>query len=269
MFDLQGNIKSGIITLFSRTDARVGFGWKTAAERLNCCITQYRANPPKGQNIRRDYLFIIRCFFKDFSLATTEEVNLNLSQEENKLLADWEKKIPANAWLICPGSHWNNKKLSHESLISFLELLYKSYSPSFIFLSGTEQEYKEVQALSVHYPSALLIDRVSMPLVQHIMSKMQLIISMDSFPLHLAGTTQVPTFSIFGPSTGFKYRPLGEKHFSYQGECPYGKTFEKRCPILRSCPTGACMHKMDIPALHSAFRLWWESIQNFNVKCQK
>jgi heptosyltransferase-1 len=64
---------------------------------------------------------------------------------------------------------------------------------------------------------------------------------MDSATLHLCGTTSTPSFSLFGPSSASIYKPLGEHHVAFQGSCPYGRTFVKRCPILRTCKTGACM----------------------------
>ena len=64
---------------------------------------------------------------------------------------------------------------------------------------------------------------------------------MDSLPLHLAGTSGTATFSVFGASSAQKYKPLGIAHQAVQGVCPYGKVFERRCPVLRTCPTGLCI----------------------------
>ena len=71
------------------------------------------------------------------------------------------------------------------------------------------------------------------------MAEMDLVLAVDSLTLHLAGTTSTKTFSVFGPSAA-EYQPEGERHQTYQGKCPYGRLFEKRCPVLRTCSTGAC-----------------------------
>jgi heptosyltransferase-1 len=93
------------------------------------------------------------------------------------------------------------------------------------------------------------------------MSKMDLVVSVDSLALHLAGTTQTPTYSIFGSSLAKKYQPLGLIHESFQGACPYGKKFEKRCSILRTCSTGSCIKDLTFKELTYHFSNWWEKIQ--------
>ncbi|MBS0654696.1 MAG: glycosyltransferase family 9 protein [Verrucomicrobia bacterium] len=260
VFDLQSNSKSAIVTFLSRAKAKVGFGWKTASERINCCITKFRANPPKGQNIRRDYLFIVQQFFKDSTVVPIEAVSLRLTQAEEKSLQEWKAKIPADAWMICPGSYWENKKISKETLEAFLRASVDRYHPFFVFLAGSEAEKSEVELLASQFEQSLILDRPELPLLQHLMKEMKLVIAMDSFPLHLAGTCAVPTFSIFGPTVGFKFRPLGKRNFTVQGSCPYGEQFEKRCSKMKTCKTGACMRQLDPEPLFTKFSHWWGNL---------
>lgn len=259
VFDLQGNCKSAVVTFLARAKDKVGFGWKTAPERVNCSVTTHRSNPPKGQNIRRDYLFIVQNYFKDPAIVPIEEVSLLLSEMQQRVLNEWKNKLPKESWMICPGSFWENKKMSHGALEAFLKSSYGTFQPFFVFLSGSEDEKKEAERLSFLFGlSATVLDRPDLPLLQHLMKEMKLIIAMDSLPLHLAGTCGTATFSVFGPSVGFKYRPLGSQHFTVQGSCPYEQKFEKRCQLLRSCETGACMKDLDATQLFSAFSRWWE-----------
>ncbi|SCA63497.1 hypothetical protein SCG7086_AS_00250 [Chlamydiales bacterium SCGC AG-110-P3] len=104
-----------------------------------------------------------------------------------------------------------------------------------------------------------ILPRLSLPVLQAVMNRVRLVIAMDSLPLHLAGTTSTPTFSVFGASSMQKYKPLGGIHHGLQGECPYNVSFEKRCARLRSCKTGACIRSltgkqvMDALTRHSVF----------------
>jgi heptosyltransferase-1 len=75
----------------------------------------------------------------------------------------------------------------------------------------------------------------------------------------LAGSTSTPTYSIFGASSAQKYKPIGTCHKAFQGECPYGKTFEKRCDILRTCKTGACIKQLQGEQLFNHFFDWWSA----------
>ena len=73
------------------------------------------------------------------------------------------------------------------------------------------------------------------------MDRMDLVLCVDSGPLYLAATTTTKTFSIFGPSSAHIYKPSGSNHNAFQNGCPHNILFVKRCPILRTCKTGACM----------------------------
>ena len=263
VFDLQGNVKSAFVMLFCKTSKKVGFGWKTAPERISCAVTNIRANPPKGQNIRRDYLFVTQSYFKDFSVSFSEEVSLKLDAHEEKIVKEWQQLLPKNSWMVCPGSSWINKQMTEKSFLQFLENVHAQYKPFFVFVAGSEKEQKFAEILSLKFPnSSLIASQLSLPVLQHIMDAMQLVLAVDALPLHLAGTTQTPTFSFFGPSVSFKYRPLGDRHFSYQGECPYNETFEKRCKYLRSCKSGACLRDLSSGALFSSFSNWWQKFHS-------
>lgn len=247
LFDLQANSKSGLISFFARAGKKVGFGFKTAAEWINPCFMNERIDVPKGCTIRDDYLYIVKSFFKKEGLIQ-ERVQLRLTDYEKSRL----EQFPQNSWLVCPGSNWPNKKLSDGTLKRFLQALSDRYSPSFVFLCGTADEKREAEQLAALFQGTIL-EKPPLALLQHCMAKSQVVISMDSMPLHLACTTDTPTFSVFGPSSRQKYGPLASHHVAIQGSCPYNQKFEKRCKKLRTCPTGACIGDIDVDELLEQF----------------
>ncbi len=257
VFDLQGNLKSGLIDFFTRTHTRVGFGWKTAPERINCTFTSHRSNPPRGQNIRRDYLFVVQNYFKDFFQTPYEVIDFSLTEKEQATVSSIEQHLGPCAWMICPGSAWKNKILPEEKLQQFLLSSQEAFCPKFIFIWGTPQEKEAAERLAKAVPGSIVSPALTLPELQQLMKKVELIVSMDSFPLHLAGTTNTATFSFFGPTVSYKYRPIGENHFSFQGSCPYGFTFDKRCRLLRSCAKAPCLTSQESAHLFQPFQDWW------------
>lgn len=245
VLDLQGNIKSGFFTWLSRGKDKIGFAYPAVPEWPNLFFTKKRFLPPKGQNIRDDYLSIVQQYFNDAETYEDKGVSLEISEDQIQIVGE----ILQNAQLqqgkkvlVCPGSAWENKQLPSETLV---EVLKKMPESSFLFLWGTQKEKDAADKLQREFPSnSLVLDRMELPTLQNLMASVDLIVSMDSLPLHLAATTSTPTLSFFGPSNADKYRPKGEQHRAIQGSCPYGKTFEKRCPILRTCATGACIRSI-------------------------
>lgn len=225
VFDLQGNTKSGLILSVVKAKKKIGFGKKSVAEWPNLLFTNFKSKPPKGLNIREDNLYVVQNFFSDPLKYEDKKLILNITHEEQKTLEELKKgpKI-----LVCPGSFWKNKRLSKEQLLPFLK------GPYYVAW-GNEKELSFAKELG-----GVILPKLSLPLLQNLMNEMDLVIAMDSLPLHLAATTKTKTLSFFGPSLGKKFAPIG--HDYYQGQCPYNITFEKRCPKLRTCKTGACMN---------------------------
>lgn len=263
VLDLQGNVKSGLVTASAKSVLKMGFGFSSVPEWPNILATHKRCNPPKGKNIREDYLFIAKCAFGDFTSIEDQGIQLHLSSQEalqlQPLLEQCQNIHPLKV-MVCSGSNWTNKQLSKETLQSFLHCFVKQIDAHFLFLWGHQSEKTIADELAASFPlQSSVINKLPLPALQNLMSHVDLVIAMDSLPLHLAGTTSTPTFSVFGASSANKYKPIGKCHEAFQGSCPYGKKFDKRCDVLRTCQTGACIKQLDGQRLFEHFLKWWEA----------
>ncbi|MFN0065675.1 MAG: glycosyltransferase family 9 protein, partial [Chlamydiales bacterium] len=97
-----------------------------------------------------------------------------------------------------------------------------------------------------------VLPRLRLTALQHVMARCSRVVAMDSLPLHLCATTKTPSLSFFGPSSKNKYCPSESRHISIQGECPFDEKFEKRCPKLRTCKSGACINEISADALSNS-----------------
>jgi heptosyltransferase-1 len=254
IFDLQGNSKSALVTLFSRGKIKVGFGVRSVREWPNLFATQIHFNVVRQMNVRLQYLSLIAQFFQ-LPLSFQEEKVLLKTTDIGEIYREGRKNYQI---MVCPGSHWVNKQLPLEIMIPFLSLIQKKYGAFFLLMWGTASERDVCEKIrSVFLEHSQIIEKLPFPVWQNLMSCMDLVIAVDSSALHLCGTTSTPSFSIFGPTSSSIFKPLGNRHFSFQGTCPYGRTFEKQCPILRTCPTGSCIKQIDPKDLFASFVSWW------------
>lgn len=257
VFDLQGNLKSGVVCSQTVAKIKIGFGKETIPEWPNLLFTDLRINPPPGNNIREDYLFLAQSYFEDFTPFSNPRVLLKMDNKGHALLQQIMENPLLRATpkvMVCPGSAWRNKQVEKGSLIEFLTLLYSHLGCAYLFLWGTPEERQLADELKSKFNhNALVLERLPLPVLQNAMDQMDLVVAMDSLPLHLAGTTSVKTFSVFGASSADKYKPQGEQHHAFQGTCPYKRAFEKRCPVLRSCQTGPCIRSVTGQTLFDAF----------------
>lgn len=235
VIDLQGNIKSGLVTLFAR-GVKGGYGWKTAPEKVNTFFTSIHTDPMPGKNQREDYFEIVK---KTMGF-------------EAPILFDEPPMKPIKNIMVCPGSAWPNKQLTDPTLLDFLKRL-SAHHFHFHMVWGSKSEKDTCEMIASHLPNTTVVDRRPIPELSQKMKEMDLVIAMDSMALHLAGDLRIPTFSLFGPSNSNRYKPLGQYAFTFQGPCPYGRTFERRCPLMRTCTTGACLHDVSGETLYNSF----------------
>lgn len=246
VFDLQGNMKSGLITLAAKATAKVGFGLKTVPEWPNTLATNFRINPVPGQNARTDYLDLVRLFFGDKPPSQLAPSSLQVTGTPPIVATPYV--------LVCPGSVWKNKCIPTATLSAILQQAQNAFGFHYVIAWGSDEELKTANEIHSQISSEVL-PKLPLATLQHLMRDAQLVLAMDSLPLHLAGETDTPAFGFFGPSHPNRYAPLTSGTFF--GTCPYGETFTTRCKKLRTCPTGACLRQVTSDTLYNEFATWW------------
>ena len=253
--DLQGNTKSAVATGSAKAKIKLGFSWKSVREKSNLLVTNKRLNVLADLNVRLKYLHLVQGYFNDAQEFKAEGIHLQITEVERRQL----KSICNNGpqLMVCFGSKWANKRLDHSTLTAFLQRIAKEYAFTFLFIFGDEEEKQIADAFAASYGErGKAIGNLSLPLWQALMWEVDGVIAVDSAALHLCGTTQTPSFSVFGPSLASSYKPIEERHTAVQGECPYSRTFTSRCPILRTCATGACIRQLRVEDLFTSFKHW-------------
>lgn len=263
LFDLQGNTKSGIVTLLASAHKKVGYTWKESPEKTNFFVTNVHI-PVSEANVRERYRRLVQDFVGDDDPIEAHPLQLTLTDQEEKRLRRLEQLcFERPRLMICFGSNWQNKTLKEETLLEFLHLIDEKFSPSFFFIHGNEKEREFADRLEQSFSRCShTVGDLSLPLWQRFMQVVEGVISMDSASLHLCATTKTPSFSFFGPSSAEAYKPVGEKHYAFQGTCPYDVQFEKRCPHLRTCQTGACLREQPAQLLFQRFETFWEKVSD-------
>lgn len=265
VLDLQGNIKSALVVSQVRSPRKVGFAVPYVAERPSILTTHERHLPPSGKNIREDYLYLAQQAIEgpDPSSVDLSSILLKITPQQASNNTLFLEKLPdpsAKKALVFPGAAWKNKQMNEADLIAFLRKVEAEYGITLLIGWGTAEEKIAADRIKSQLKHSFVIERLPLPQLQHLMAAMDLVFAMDSLPLHLAATAHVPTYSFFGPSEASKYGPNGKQHAFYQGKCPYGVTFTRRCPKLRTCSTGNCIRQVDVQEVFERFSEWWEAL---------
>lgn len=264
VFDLQGNTKSGLITKLVKAKDKVGYNLKCAAEFLNIFATNQRFYVSHNLPITLQMRSLLTQYFQseidlhpaklsfDLSIENKEKISQILSNPIIKT----NKKI-----LVCMGSNWVNKIPSIAMLKTILTSWMQQEELSFLFLWGSEKERKVANDLMATFSkNSISIGHLSIPTLHALIQKVSGVVAPDSSILHVVALSDTPSLSLFGPSSPLVYKPLGNKHHFFQGTCPYGKKFIKRCPKLRTCKTGACLKNIKEAELQDTLTIFSDSL---------
>jgi len=224
--DLQGNIKSGVVTYLSGASLRYGFPRETARERQNLWFTN--RHPPAMEEDRHVTQKILRVasapFGGEFRLDDLRGEIANTPEEiaaAERMLFD---ALPGAAprLAVHPGTTWNTKRMDPAFWAETVRLLRGIFPSMGTFLSwGTDREREE--CLAIRYLAGervALLPRLGYKALAATYRVCGHMIGPDTGPLHLAAAVGAETVSVFRGSDGKYAAPLGPAHRFLQAPLP-------------------------------------------------
>lgn len=196
--DFQGLLKSGLISLFS-AKKRYGFSSKLAREPLASVFYTYKLESYTGRHIIE----------KNLALAT---LFLGRNCDKNP---NFPLKIPHYSSLdpifhsrviLNTGASWENKRIPSEKLTE-LCWGFKKKGLNTVLLWGSAEELKIAREVA-YICGGTIAPPLSIKEVFYAIKKSLLLISGDSFPLHVASALGKKAIGIFGPTDPARNGPL-------------------------------------------------------------
>ncbi len=239
VFDIQGNIKSGVITWLTRCRSRLGFTRDKTQERFNLFFTnRHIPMREKDHHITDQYLRIVGVpFGRDFSsveLAT----DVPVPDLEEQWAEHFIRSLSADLlFLFHMGTTWQTKYWSRDGWVAFGRLLAENYPGCGILLTwGNEQERVEALAVASEIGKAAVVpERMSLPRLAAVLKKIDLVVGGDTGVVHLAAAVGTPTVSYYRSSDGKRSGPRGLQHRIVQADMDCACCFKTRCDRDEDC----------------------------------
>jgi len=226
--DAQGLFKSGIVTGLARGGARkVGFGWRTATEQINCLFTDERMDVDRA----------VRPHVVDQMLALAEHVTgkggfertpdvKHLVEKEDSVVDAWLAQHGSRPFAVLqPFSSKVNKEWGADDVVAAAAWLSsEGIQPVLRWGPGEESRAESLLTLSKKsslLPSSLSPSTSSLPLLlapptnpassARLAARAALFVGADTGPTHLAAAAGTPTLALFGPTPPERYGPVGPR----------------------------------------------------------
>ncbi|MFZ4855527.1 MAG: lipopolysaccharide heptosyltransferase I [Desulfuromonadaceae bacterium] len=239
LFDLQGNLKSGIIAGLAGVPKRYGFDRTGVRESLNLLFTNHHIPlGPEDHHISRRSLKIVSSAFDGNYSSYAIASYIHTSIEENEAAAELLLTAPGNIHLLFhTGTTWETKKWSVEGWLELAQqVLERLPGASILFSWGNEQEWGEAQKLVTELGNrAMLLPHLQLKMFCALMKKVDVVVGGDTGPVHLAAAVGTPTVSFYRATDGQRNGPQGPNHITIQSGMPCTMCLQKLCVRDNEC----------------------------------
>ncbi|HAK88692.1 MAG TPA: lipopolysaccharide heptosyltransferase II [Nitrospiraceae bacterium] len=231
--DLQGLLRSGLLTYATGAPVRIGF--KEAREGGSLFYT-HKIRGGRDIHAVDRYLKIAAALG-----CKTEDIRfpMPLIKESDKVRR--LKESAGDYAVIVPGARWETKKWSPEKfgrLAAMLDI------KSIIIGSASDIEISEhIEAASKGKALSTAGDTDIKELIS-IIRGARYVVTNDSGPMHIAAALRIPVIAIFGPTNPERTGPYGNNHIIIRPDIPCAPCYKKKCKTMR------CMEDISVERVY-------------------
>jgi heptosyltransferase-1 len=233
--DLQGLLRSGLITFFSKAPLKIGFKHAREGSRL---FYNRKISVNGSLHAVDRYIEIARVIKRDHRPQTTdhrihkmEEISFPLyidgiaKESVKKLLGNINEYV-----VIVPSARWETKRWSPQN---FGVLISKLSIPCVVTGSSADRQIIQQVMASSGGKGFNLCGKTSLKELVALIAGATAIISNDSGPMHIGAVLGVPVIALFGPTDPVRTGPYGWQWNAslkvIKTSIPCSPCFKKKC----------------------------------------
>lgn len=210
--DLQGLLKSGVVTAATGAPLRIGFAAGFRRERVNGLFTNRHVTPPpSARHVVDQYLALLeplgltprRVVFRLPSRAAAEG-------RVDEFFAAAGLKPHARLVVLNPGAGRPGKRWPVERFGALAARLPREANARVLVLWGPGEQ-AAARAIA-EAPGAVLAPPTDLDTLVAVVRRASLMVAADTGPLHVAAAVGVPCVGLYGPTSAVRNGPYGSGH---------------------------------------------------------
>jgi lipopolysaccharide heptosyltransferase I len=212
--DLQGLLKSGLLTAYTGAPVRIGFSAGRCRERWNALFTNRHVTPPDSvRHVVEQYLALLAPL--GITPGPAEfHVPVPAASERRigELLVKEGVKPGDRLVAINPGAGHPQKRWPVARFGALAERLATEAGARLLLLWGPDEAHM-AREISLALPglSAILAPPTDLGELAALLKRCRLMIANDTGPLHLAAALGTPSLGLYGPSLAERNGPYGAR----------------------------------------------------------
>jgi lipopolysaccharide heptosyltransferase I len=215
--DLQGLLKSGVLTAVSGAPTRIGFGRGWSREPLSGVFTTVKVAPPLAAvHVVDQYLALlaplgIRTPRAVFDLPADDPAETRMDD----VLASAGIKPRQRLVVVNPGAGRPDKRWPVSAFAELASRLLREAGAAVVVTWGPS-ERESAEAIVAGARAALLAPPTDLHELIALLRRASVVVAADTGPLHLAAALGVPCVGLYGPTTARRNGPYGAGHRALQ-----------------------------------------------------
>ena len=254
VIDLQGLLRTGVMTAATRAPYRVGL--ETAREASDWTLTHVLPETGRDVPAHERYLRVVDALGGNRADCHTH-VSISMADRiwAERILRD----VPRPIFAVHPGARWETKRWPVEQFAGVMVRAVQAWQPGVLILGSpaeqpdAERLSQQLHELAPHSVVRNLTGQTTLKQLAALLMKADAAISNDSGPMHLAAGLGTPTLGIFTCTSAVRSGPAGEQHETVSTELPCGGSYRKTCPHSGSAHH-ACFQELSVERVWSALQ---------------
>ncbi len=209
--DLQGLIKSGLLTAYTGAPLRVGFSPSWCGEWPNSLFTNRHVSPPReAVHVVEQYLALLEPLGV---VGVTPEFHIPVRSVAARRMEEFlgEQGIKRRDLLVAlnPGAGRENKRWPVSHMRALAERLGAEPGIRLLLLWGPDEIHMARQIRDGLPMKAILAPPTDLDELTELLRRCALLIANDTGPLHLGAALGTPALGLYGPTPAQRNRPYG------------------------------------------------------------
>lgn len=239
VFDLQGNLKSGIITRLAGCGRRYGFDRDDVREPLNLLFTNNQVPLRRqDQHVSARSLRVVSVPFGRDYAGMTLATDIHTSPEDDAAAeALFATLSDGLIFVFHQGTTWETKmwhepgwiELGHRTLARFPDA-------TILFSWGNEREREAAErVMTAIGRGTRILPKLTLKGLAAVLKRADLVVGGDTGPVHIAAAVGTPTLSFFRATDPKRNAPKGDAHLQVQSLFHCRTCLRKACDKDMAC----------------------------------
>ncbi|SRR6266571_2682552 len=238
-FDAAVLLPNSFASALSVWRAAIPERWGYATDLRGPLLTR-RARVPAGVR-GQSQVYYYRAMLARVGLDVSTEPDASLRCPDEWAARGAERLGDDTApWIgVNPGAFFGSaKRWVPQRYAAAAELLARRIGAKVAIIGGAdERPLGEEIATGLQAPARMLCGETTLPELVGVLSRLRLLLTNDSGPMHVAGALGVPVVAVFGPTDWRETAPVGRRHRLVREPVHCSPCMLRECPIDHRCMT--------------------------------